>query len=307
MNTLDDVALILQFVKGDGSFAANQSLRIEPAFDSAQLMAKRGGLVANLRQENGIPTVVVRRGSDYWNLIQHILLEQGFVPQADSSAHTGFARFQKQAIPEGYKLHNAAASVLWKEWWSGARFGNRQGLQMELLILTRNQWYPIRDIVCEQGALYIKTLGAELVYRVSDSVIWLRRIADPAEKSPAQLLDREALSRSVPPNKRQGIVRKMPPLSARGDQNSQNHEQEKVAPAELPPSMIDGGHSATFHPDLRQVMRIHQGKLYIMTAVGEVVVEGNQLKFWLNDQPDAAQLTPECDRGWPNRGWAANF
>jgi hypothetical protein len=51
-------------------------------------------------------------------------------------------------------------------------------------MLRQGTWYPIRDIICSHGTLYIKTIGDEVVIYGADMLIWEQKVE---EASPAGL------------------------------------------------------------------------------------------------------------------------
>ncbi|WP_421656747.1 hypothetical protein [Leptothermofonsia sp. ETS-13] len=288
MNTFDDAALILQFVKREGALASNQNLRIEPAFDSVQLLARRGGLLATFKTPNNLPTVLVRRGSEYYNLIHRVLVENCFIPMNPSET-SKFTKYERSQIPDGYKLNCTEARFLWKEWWTKVRQGNRNNIQTDLVIFCRNTWYPIREIVCSHRTLFITTLVSEFVYQGSELIVWLSKESDQtAENQAAEKLP-QALPIAPPnqPNLNKPVFRQspgrtafvgkdLPPLASSAVRGSLSGNGEN-----------ENSENSTTRPDLRQVLKFRQGKLYITTAIGEIVVEGAHLKFWLNDEEPA--------------------
>lgn len=66
--------------------------------------------------------------------------------------------------------------VLWRAWWKYRKNILRLGILSDLLIKTRDSWYPIRDLTISDGLLYIKTLGNEIEIHADDLVIWLSKI-----------------------------------------------------------------------------------------------------------------------------------
>jgi hypothetical protein len=298
MSTLDDTTLILQFINGHPTLAANQTLRVETAFNTLQLLAKRGGLLATLQQIDNIPTVLVRQGSDYCHLIRHILLENHFLPQGVGQ-HSEFVQYQKQNIPAGYTLHCTEARVLWKEWWTATRNRNPNSIDPDLLVFTRNTWYPIREIASIHGNLFVKTLVTELVFEVYDEVLWLNRPSDQPVKPKVTTFRHQSF---IPVNSRAVSLGRQPTLE---------QSREPIAPnsATSPQKLAYSRTKRTYdllrdrldtpigsrldtpsvRPDLQDMLKMHQGKLYITTAIGEVVVEGENLKFWVNQTQDPAQ------------------
>jgi len=295
MTSLDDRALIQQFIQQQGTLLSNQNLRVEPAFDSAQLLAKRGGLIATIKQTKGVNSVVVRRSSEYWNLVHQVLLEHRFVPLG-KPGKSEFGQYEQRQLPAGYKLNCGEARILWKEWWTNARYTSHNSIQVDLLISVRDTWYPIRDVVCSQSMLYVTTLVSEFVFLGTDQVIWLSKLPNqrpqlqaeghPSGPSAAQSNPASVSNQAI----RKQVVEHPALATKEPSQRSVSQQPASSMPVEIPVSKAsEDPKNVTVRPDLRQVVEIRQGKLYIMTALGEVVVEGANLKFRLNDDNPAAK------------------
>ncbi|XGW00211.1 MAG: hypothetical protein ACAF41_14895 [Leptolyngbya sp. BL-A-14] len=276
MPTLDDATLIQQFISGGATLAANQNLRIEPAFDSVQLLAKRGGLVASLKRVGSRQTILVRQQSDYSALIHQILLACQFMPTPGGNGQSGFAQYQADDIPAGYEVIHATAKELWKEWWRTARHTSMQGIHMNLLIFVRDTWYPIRNIVCSQGTLFITTLVNEVTFTGNESLTWLRRSTPPQTIRKTPPAAAPTLARSLKPFNQIGYASKTDPERPQAP-TSANFLNKPTALDALP------------HPELRQVLRIRHGKLYVKTVLGEVVVEGSDLQYRLEEGTRASE------------------
>lgn len=281
MNTLDDLALIQKFIRGETTLLANQRLRIESVFDSTQLSAKRGGLIATIKPGAEGLIVLLRRDSEYYNLVHQCLLDRSLMPTGEID-QAGFERYCPCRVPAGYKLNCTEARALWKEWWMSARHGNRSSIQTNLLIFTRNTWYPIREIACNQGTVFITTLVTEVMLQGTDQVIWLSRLPGEAP-NPAKNLSQKP---PAPPEVRYGhdnlgrptVIRSPAPTPSEAAAGS----HRAVLPKHVDESET-GVSSTALHPDLRRVVKMRQGKLYITTALGEVVVQGGNLQFWLQE------------------------
>jgi hypothetical protein len=294
MNTLDDAALIQQFVKRKVTLLANQSLRVEPAFDSTQLLAKRGGLIATIKLVKGVCAIGVRRGSEYAQQVHQVLVENHFIP-ISALDQSEFWQYEECQPPAGYKLHCTEAKFLWKEWWSRVRYSNRNAIQTDLLIQVRDTWYPIREAVCSQGLLYVTTLVSEFVFKGSDQTIWLSKLPNespsclstvPAATSPPAAPSAE---RQLPNQPLRQQPFKPPAISGKEPAS----RSAASVPTEVPLSRSkESLADQAFRPDLREVVEIRQGKLYIMTALGEIVIEGNNLKFRLNDETASTTKQP---------------
>lgn len=268
MHILDDITLIQQFISGEATLAANQKLRIEPAFNSVQLMAKRGGLIATMNRSGSRQTVLLRQESDYSAIMRQILLARQFVPVAGVGDQSGFEQYRADEIPAGYEATHATAKALWKEWWRTARKKSGHGIYMDILIFVRDTWYPIRNIVCSQGSLFVTTLVSEVSFESGEQLTWLRQLP------PLRPGDTE-LTSPVP-------IRSLQPLNSPPQPSIAHKEQQ---PVPTPPAFLSKRDALTSvsRSDLKQVLRFRQGKLYVTTALGDIVVEGSHLKFRLDE------------------------
>ncbi len=129
--------------------------------------------------------VRVKSGTQYWTLLHQILSEHGFM-LADQVARSlqklpdesGFIHYEAQQIPNGYQMHCTPANVLWKVWSAQARPQYRLDLRLELLLFTRNAWFPIQEISCDRDIMLIKTLITAASLQASDYVTWLQKNRD---------------------------------------------------------------------------------------------------------------------------------
>ncbi len=175
MNKLDDVALIRKFVEGELSFVANQNLRIEPAFDTAQLLAKKGELIATAKLVGQIRAVLVRQSSTYQELVNRVLVDQQYIPTGINDR--GLVQYEYCPIPIGYDANYTEVRHLWKAW----RTHYSRQPNATLLIRSGQTWLPIQKIEFGQESFFIQVPGDEKMLCVSDRIIWL----SPAESEPA--------------------------------------------------------------------------------------------------------------------------
>lgn len=378
---LDDSTLIQKFVEGESSLLSNQTLRVETSFDAIALMAKKEGVVATIKEVARKRTILVRYKSQYWQLVHSALLTQSFIP-TNYPDQQGFIQYCRHEIPPGYQVNYAEARFLWKEWWMQRRKYTTQSIQLDILIFTRDKWYPVREIISNEGVLFITTLVGDTILSGSDQIAWLNRIPKPgttpgvvgqlqarqvlqpnevttsdtileqAQSMPpgsatsASSQDREAevptLDLSNPlsapsitqptrppfipglPGREVGATRMPgraslplssgstkklpdlddvqvvspgqplpPPAAARVEETTTGWVDVPTQPAEVYPSASETLQSNLSMPvvqtypdvaplvDIGAVLRFGQGRLYISTAIGELVVEGADLKFWL--------------------------
>lgn len=294
MPILDDTTLIQQFISGEVTLAANQNLRIEPAFDSVQLLAKRGGLIASLKRVGSRQTIVMRQPSDYSVLMHQLLLARHFVPTSGNGDQSGSAEYRADDIPDGYEVAHTTAKELWKEWWRTARHSGMHGIQMDLLIFARDTWYPIRNIVCSQGNLFVTTLVSEVSFMGDESLTWLRRLPAPQTIT------------KTPPTAAPKLARSLQPFNKPIQPTSPSPERASTPASANFLNKPEALNSALSHPELRQVLRVRHGKLYIKTALGEIVVEGRELKYRLEEGTRASELQKPLNLKGYREGRAAN-
>lgn len=183
MNTLDDVTLLQQFVTGEAVFAANQNLRIEPAFAVNQLLSRSGALLATITlsgdrtDDPPVPPaiVTVRQGCDCWALLHDVLSAQGFLVIGEA-AQAGFIRYEAQRIPVGYQMNCAEAKILYQVWTERASHYPHNDIRLDLLIFTQSTWYPIQKVVFHRGIVSIKTLISAISVQDGDYVAWIQRV-----------------------------------------------------------------------------------------------------------------------------------
>ncbi len=177
MVMLDDFSLIEKFIKGEGELLSNPNLRVESTFNTDQLLAKNGTFVAVIADKNPVEAVSVNTSSKHFNLMNQVLLNHSFVPVGELK-RSKLIQYEQHEIPVGYKVNYTRAKTLFKKWWTHHRSLNKHEIKLDLLILTRSQWYPIKNIAYNPGTLFFKTLVDEINLHNEDGIVWLSRITD---------------------------------------------------------------------------------------------------------------------------------
>ena len=264
---LDDVALIQLFIKGKAHLASNEKLRVQSALDTDQLLARNGQILAIAQLKAEPPEIRVRHQSTYAELLDKTLRSHNFLPPSAESI-SGFTRYENYAGPEGYKLYCEPARLLWRQWWLRYRQNRPQFLDMELLLFTHQQWYPIRHIVFSSSTLFVTTYRGETAHQGEDLVIWAEK-ATPKANQP---------SPSLVGNRRQNRTVRSPASSSSAAVTVT--QQAAVSKLKAAPVVA---HQGMLPQTLRQVARYEAGKIYIKTALGELVVEGTNLRCQLTN------------------------
>ncbi|ASC70318.1 hypothetical protein XM38_012560 [Halomicronema hongdechloris C2206] len=285
MSTLDDLSLIRLFVQGNACLKSNQHLRIQPADNDCQLIGQHGQWLAVAQLRELPPTVCIRKQTDYAELLQKVLLVHDYVPVGCDAAPE-VCRYEYHPTPAGYELRYTQARELWKSWWTRRRHLQRQAIQTDLLIFTQREWYPIRDIILNQGTLFLKTYLGETAHQGDDWVVWLDK--DQAEET--QYL----------PARPTAAVR-----SSRQNESTAADPASLVVP--LPPPPIHRVPAPVAQPSppgaavknpnppklLEDVVRHEPGRLCIRTSLGDVIVEGDHLRCYL-DEASPSSPQPEA-------------
>lgn len=189
---LTDEQLIATFldgiVRGDRPLQANKNLRVEPVFDSLQLLSNREGMVAtvNLKQ---IPTVIeVRKGTQYFQQVHDTLFDLQYLPFQKTLGGEAY-QYRYCEPPEGYQLYCTIAKELWRASW-GRGFGMRVGIPLDLIIWRPadrkriEPWQSLMGMDCDRGRLVVKMLGHSIAVEGTDLIVWAKStITQPRARS----------------------------------------------------------------------------------------------------------------------------
>ncbi|MBD2106267.1 hypothetical protein [Nodosilinea sp. FACHB-13] len=274
MNSLDDLTLLQWFVSGDASLEANQSLRIQPANNLRQLLGRKGSLLATAYDAALPPRIEVRRHTEYADILHQILVDHHFVPvgQELDSQVLCYAHYP---IPEGYRIVYGQARQLWKQWWTHASRLSDRHLQLDLFVLASSQWYPIRDVAINSGTLYIDTLRGETVHHGDDMMVWLEQ--ERCDETDETCFWASPSGQLVP--------HQLPEQTPAATLTSPPHQSQ---PSGRP--LLDGAvSSATVDSTLAPVVYALDGRVYVQTALGVIVVEGEKLRAY---KPAPPMATP---------------
>jgi hypothetical protein len=182
---LDDVELVQKFVQGELNFIANQNLRLEPVCNSAQLLAKKGDLIATTKLAGQIRAVLVRQSSAYHDLVNRVLTEHHYLPTQVNDR--GLTQYEPCAIPAGYAAHYTQVRHLWRAWRTHPPYKSHQAY----LIQSNNTWRPVQNIECGQQLFFIHVSGEEKMLCSTDHLCWLSPTDTAPTASPASNTDLE--------------------------------------------------------------------------------------------------------------------
>jgi hypothetical protein len=186
---LDDITLIRNYLRQEPTLLSNPQLRVETASPQAvQLLTHHGQLLATADFTHLPPRIKIRPRSNYETLLHEMLIAHQFLPQGPCEGG-GFPCYSYHPIPDGYTLQVTPALDFWKQWWGRYRTRlpqQRGGQQMDLLVFTQHQWYPVQDVISDRGTLFIKTTVGETAHTSADQLVWLVKAEPVAEEDKTQ-------------------------------------------------------------------------------------------------------------------------
>jgi hypothetical protein len=176
---LSNLDLIREFVQSSIQkkevLLSNPALTAQTVYKTNQLTAKAEGVIVTAQLSNTLSEFLISPKSSQWELINQALAEYNYILKGEVD-NRGFYQYQYCEVPKGYRMHCTRSVLLWRAWWKYRKYALRPGIPLELLIRTRDSWYPIRDLIISDGLLYIKTLGSEIALDSEDLVTWLSKI-----------------------------------------------------------------------------------------------------------------------------------
>lgn len=243
---VDNITLIKRFLQGEESLLANRELRIENVHGENQLLTNQGILLAKGHLKQRFSKIVIRLKSDYWQIIHQLALNASFIPfniQQERLDGATFAQYEQHTVPAGYRVNCQEASAFWKVWW----INHRKLQMMDMLLLFNKRWYPVNQMLCETGTIYVKTWRGEQTLSINDTVIWL--------------------DRNTHEQRRRVTIPKHHGSSQRSTSKSQKHNHGTAVSSSQP----------IVPDDLRQVIKASSNRLIVHTVLGPVVIEGQNL------------------------------
>ncbi|NEQ52317.1 MAG: hypothetical protein F6K11_19610 [Leptolyngbya sp. SIO3F4] len=150
-------------------------LRAHTICDNNQLFVKNEGLLASIHLTQAPCCFLVKLRSPYWELVNKILLEKGFIPD-ESKGNTEFYTYRYSELPKAYEINCTSPTELWQKWWTQHRQKNTSIWNLDFLIRTRSKWYPVQNIEILNHSIFIQTLGKKIRLTENDVAVWLKKV-----------------------------------------------------------------------------------------------------------------------------------
>lgn len=149
-------------------------LRAHTICDNNQLFVKNEGLLASIHLTQSPCCFLVKLRSTYWQLVNDILLEKGFIPD-ESKGNSEFYTYQYSKLPKAYEINCTSPTELWRKWWPQRHQKNKSIWNLDFLIRTRSKWYPVQNIEISNHTIFIQTLGKKIRLTDNDVAVWLQK------------------------------------------------------------------------------------------------------------------------------------
>lgn len=284
MSQIDDFSLISLFIEGRNILVSNHRLRIQPVQDVVQLLTHRGQIIAIAYPNKTPATLIVRAESNYVKVLHKLLLDSQFM-RLGRDTNSQFLAYEYHPIPSGHDLRDTTAVALWKYWWNNRRRFKATTSPEELLVFTQGHWLPIKDIACNQGTMFISTVLGELPLQGNDEVVWLEKQQELEEEEDKTVF----FVGSVPASAHQLSQRVVsqpvfaPVTPSEASQASVPSGTKGLAVAI--PTVAATLSIPMLAANLQNLVEIINDKLLIHTALGNIVVEGRDIRCYLATAP----------------------
>jgi hypothetical protein len=165
-------------IRGERPLQANKNLRIEPLFDSLQLLSNREGILARVNLKKIPNRIEVRQNTSFYSLIHKILFNQKYLPFKKMEGGSTY-QYRYCNLPEGYTLFCTTVKELWLASW-GRGFSLRSGIPLDLIIwqtaegYRQSPWQSLIGMSCDRGQLVVKMLGNFSVFEGTDLIVWAK-------------------------------------------------------------------------------------------------------------------------------------
>lgn len=174
---LEDETIVRRFACGKKRLITNERLCINYAHNSLQLSTPTGELIAIHKVAARLHYILVKKDSNYLELIKDIIGEYQFIPIDAVTTDRGFVRYQKYEIPTGYELRYAPVAELWETWLTN-RQQPQEGMQLDLLVLAKSKWYRVQDAICIDDRLDIQTRLGLISFSLRDRIAWIAKLGN---------------------------------------------------------------------------------------------------------------------------------
>ncbi len=174
---LDDRTIVWRFAQGKKRLVVNQHLRIDYAHNSLQLSTPTGELIAIHKVAEKLHYILVKKDSNYSEMIQNTISEFQFIPIDNVTSERGFMRYQKYEIPANYTLQYDLAEILWQAWQEHKQ-PIPTSLRLDVLILARSKWYRVQDMICADNRLDLQTRLGLISFSLRDRIAWISKLGD---------------------------------------------------------------------------------------------------------------------------------
>jgi hypothetical protein len=166
--------IIGYFVQGQKQAIVSGNLKLEYTETSIRLSNNNGQLIGISKQVNKWQRKVLISNKFADKLmLARALVAAGFIARQKSS-HPEFAEYHHYQVPDGYSLNYTEVMQLWRTWWHNKRYQlNVASAPIDLLIFSKGNWYPVKDLQPKQGSFVLLTARGELSIEAAEYIVWI--------------------------------------------------------------------------------------------------------------------------------------
>ncbi|MCY7368124.1 MAG: hypothetical protein LH474_08225 [Chamaesiphon sp.] len=166
--------IIRYFVQGQKQAISSGNLKLEYTETSIRLSNNNAQLVGISKQVNKWQRkVLVSNKFADKQIITQALIAAGFIARQKSS-HPEFAEYHYYQVPDGYHLHYTEVMQLWRTWWHNKRYQlNVASAPVDILIFSKGNWFPVKDLQPKQGSFILLTARGEISIKAAEYIVWI--------------------------------------------------------------------------------------------------------------------------------------
>jgi hypothetical protein len=174
----EDVELLRAFLQGKRRSLSTENLELELFSEGVRAIDRENGVLGiNCTLNEWVQQISIANNNRFVAVIEPLLKKEECC-ELKNVERIGYREFHRYRYPHEHQFNYTSAFEVWRMWLQHQRtYGNLADLQTDLLVYHRDNWYPVRDTIFQQGHLTIKTQVGDLVLHAEESLAWLGKNA----------------------------------------------------------------------------------------------------------------------------------
>jgi hypothetical protein len=174
----EDINLLQAFLQGKRRSLSTENLELELFSEGVRAVDRENGVLGiNCTLNEWVQQISIANNNRFVAAIEP-LLKKAECCELKNVERIGYREFYRYRYPHDHQFNYTTAFEVWRMWLQHQRtYGNLADLQTDLLVYHRDNWYPVRDTIFQQGHLTIRTQVGDLVLHSEESLAWLGKNA----------------------------------------------------------------------------------------------------------------------------------